>query len=806
MINRVLKKSCIALVLVSFLCAFSIMINVISVKAEKLTDIGINKEYFGEETGFSEIVKTNGIHQFYNYEKGCVYVFNINGDIRAKWNIGGKNFNSPIAEKDGALTEAEAHAKAQFVDISSVGAVDKAITESAILAKLPAGTLFTDVSAKFVQKYTSLKAVGYNIGLPSSGVKIWDGYIFQDFCYGDSTANLFGDRGKRYTGLAYGVSTGDVYALYNGFAAQFERLNQDKSKLGDFISDSGKVVRVKGEDWTVQLFEGGYIRLGADNATTVNLGKKYDEEKQDFVNVFTFSNEYGAKVGDIIEISGGETSYQNFKNGYAKVTQVGGDFDYKYFANRNISADLQVTMVDKEFYLADAMSKKVEVDGNDSIGKIIPDLTPAKAEAVKTEFLSAVERSVTGSQYGIGLCVSNIKYWDNFIVLEFKDGDGKFKHDDSRQKMSIVVYNYQTSKAHVVGNYAHLWGYSTKNSIGNPSTDVQKNVTIKISGKDYTYLEFQEFDNGFICTNANGSINVELGYKYNSITKQYEPTAAPAVPSVFGKEIGRKSVGNNILINYEKASIEAELNLEGTRYNYIKYPGRNFNAENKPVLLPIDKLLKPADIRLDNTDFGIDKEVLRTLIYEKFTEYYDIGYFLGYLEDIVKPWNDIFAQQFIHGDSSANPFNDSRTNVCALAYNHNVSSTPGVGTVILLADTELEVWNKSFGILYLPKTSRIYYAEKGIYIQEFMSGLIITKGKVSYYSTKSLSKFLASYESNDKPSHNGSEKDGYINSSVDKIDKGCSSEMDGSLAPALLLPLVGLAIIATRKKKLETKV
>ena len=63
------------------------------------------------------------------------------------------------------------------------------------------------------------------------------------------------------------------------------------------------------------------------------------------------------------------------------------------------------------------------------------------------------------------------------------------------------------------------------------------------------------------------------------------------------------------------------------------------------------------------------------------------GFFPGFLESNFQAWNLVSCQQFIYGDSTANPWGgDSRTNVCALIYNEDL------GKVFLLKDAFMDRW------------------------------------------------------------------------------------------------------------------
>ena len=281
-------------------------------------DRGVDTGFFGEYQ--SEQTQTVDKHHFYQYQYGCAYAY---GDADATVFWGGRQWNANLTEdKTSALTREEAFEKTSVLDISSrVGYEhDAAATEQVL--KLSNGKTVKEIGLLFQTRYAQLKDT-VTLGTPSSGVKVWDGYIFEDFCYGESDATFnWGPRATNYSGLCYNPVTEQVYYITGGYASAFEQLGNGKSDLGQMLSDSGVSLTVDGETWTLQLFENGYIRE-KDGSYEAVTGYTYDEDSETFVAQATLTGEYGDKVGPVFTVDG--MYCQNFENGYAQYYLLGGE-------------------------------------------------------------------------------------------------------------------------------------------------------------------------------------------------------------------------------------------------------------------------------------------------------------------------------------------------------------------------------------------------------------------------------------------------------------------------------------------------
>lgn len=736
-----------------------------------------------------------GQHKFYSYEYGSAYAYG-DGNVTAYW--GGRSWKADIAEsKDSALTRAEALAKTDVLDITAV--VGKAHDAGATAAvESLTGKTVAEIGALFKTRYATLKSAR-TPGVPSSGVKEWDGYVFQDFCLGDSSAAFnWGERGQNYFGLCYSIKTGEVYYIADEYAAEFEKLGGNKKTLlGEMLSDSGITLEVGNENWTLQLFDNGYIRDN-DGAFEAVSGVTYDAASKKFVKQVTLTSEYGAKVGAALTVGG--KSYQNFENGYSEYFLLGGDYVVRNYANRNIDAAGQVTFVDKSVYTAKILS--ANLGENDSQKATILATTEKTETEVRAMFASAMERAAQAG-FGLGVPCSPIKIWNNIIMMDFKLGDGKFAFGGDRVNMSFIAYNPTAKQTYAVSNYSVEWVNNELFPYGLPQSEIRSNGSFKLGGGNVEYAYMQEFQSGILYTTKDGLPIGELGVRYDEASDSYVADIAPTVPKQYGTELDRKTVGRVTYINYQKGCVTATRNAEGY-CTYALHPGRNFDENNAPQLLELEKLIKKSDLSFDTAvDYGIAIEELRTKIYDEITRYYNAGYFIGFLEDRFKPWNDIDAQQFIWGDSTADPFKEEgRRHVAALALNKQT------GNLCIMRDGVLDVWQDNYRVLGFPKANGVYYAEQGITVQEFDSGFIVTDGLQSYVKTGTrLENFLAEYDRYQVPTHGKDENKGYIAEGSQGITtssakKGCGSVVGGFASAAAGIALVSAAgAVMVRRRK-----
>lgn len=754
---------------------------------------GVDTGFFGEY----QSEQTAGEHSFYQYQYGCAYAY---GDAGAPVFWGGRQWKANLTEdKTTALTREEAFEKTSVLDISARVGYEHDASATQKVEALSDGKTVEEIGALFQARYTEVKET-LTLGTPSSGVKEWDGYIFEDFCYGESDATFnWGPRGTNYSGLCYNPGTEEVFYITGRYASAFEQLGSRKSDLGQMLSDSGISLTVDGEAWTVQLFENGYIREqnGSYEAVT---GVAYDEDSKTFVAQVTLTGEYGDKVGSVFTVNG--MYCQNFENGYAQYYLLGGEYVIRYYGNRNIAQDGTVTFVNKNIYNAEILT--AEIGESTEQAATIRRETGLEDSALYALFTDAMDRAVAAG-FGLGVPCSPIKIWNGMIMMDFKLGDGRFSFGGDRYNMSFIVYNPDDDKAYAVSNYAVQWVNDEVFSYGLPVSDIHKDGTFKLNSAEIEYAYMQEFEQGVLYTTKDGMLVAELGVGYDEESGSYVPQVAPSVPEQYGGRTDMRTEGNYTYINYKKGCVTAERNNEGY-YTYTLHPGRNFgDSSTEPTLLPLDELIKKSDLQFDMTvDYGMTEETLRELVYSEIQRYYDAGFFVGFLEDRFKPWNDIDAQQFIWGDSTADPFKEEgRRYVAALVLNRETEE------LYLLRDEVLNVWQGNYAVLGFPTTNSTYYAEQGISIQEFDTGFIVTDGLQAYAITgDSLKNFLQDFERVQVPTHEQDESKGYIaEGSTGNIGSSGGSDNTGLIigiscaAGAVVIAAAVATIILIRRRK-----
>lgn len=759
-------------------------------------DRGVDTDFFGAYQ--SEQTQTVGEHHFYQYAYGCAYAY---GDDDATVFWGGRQWNAKLTEdKTSELTREEAFKKTSVLDISSQVGYEHDAASTQQVEDLSNGKKVKDIGLLFQARYKELKDT-ITLGVPYSGVKVWDGYIFEDFCYGESDVSFdWGDRSTNYSGLCYNPGTGDVFYITGGYASAFEQLKDRKSDLGQMLSDSDTSLAVGSETWTVQLFENGYIRKMDNGSYEAFTGYTYDEKSKTFVKQATLTGEYGDKVGSVFTVDG--MYCQNFENGYAQYYLLGDEYVIRYYGNRNIARDGTVKFVNKNIYNAEILT--AEIGESAEQAATIRSQTGLEDPALYALFTDAMNRAVS-SGFGLGVPCSPIKIWNGMIMMDFKLGDGRFSFGGDRYNMSFIVYNPDDGKAYAVSNYAVQWVNDEVFSYGLPVSDIHKDRTFKLNSAEIEYAYMQEFEQGVLYTTKDGLLVAELGVGYDKESGSYIPQAAPSVPEQYGGRTNTRTEGNYTYINYEKGCVTAERNNEGY-YTYTLHPGRNFSGSStEPTLLPLEALIQKSDLKFDTAvDYGMAVDALCELLYSEIQRYYNEGFFVGFLESSFKPWNDIDAQQFIWGDSTADPFKEEgRRYVAALALNRETEK------LYLLRDEVLNVWQDNYAVLGFPTTNSTYYTEQGISVQEFDTGFIVTDGLQAYAITgESLENFLQDFERVQVPTHEQDESKGYIaEGSTGNIGSSGGSDNTGLIigiscaAGAVVIAAAVAAIILIRRRK-----
>ena len=546
-------------------------------------------------------------------------------------------------------------------------------------------------------------------------------------------------------------------------------------------------------------FFGAYRSEQNDSYEAVT-GVAYDEDSETFVAQATLTGEYGDKVGSDFTVNGMDC--QNFKNGYAQYYLLGGEYVIRYYGNRNIAQDGTVKFVEDAVY--NEKIRSARIGENEGQAATIRNETGLIDSELRELFTVAMDRAVEAG-FGLGVPCSPIKIWNGMIMMDFKLGDGRFSFGGGRYNMSFIVYNPDARKAYAVSNYAVQWVNDEVFSYGLPVSDIHTDGTFKLNSAEIEYAYMQEFEQGVLYTTKDGMLVAELGVGYDKESGSYVPQVAPSVPEQYGGRKYMRTEGNYTYINYEKGCVTAERNNEGY-YTYTLHPGRNFSdSSTEPTLLPLEDLIRKSDLKFDTTvDYGMTEDALRELLYSEIQRYYDAGFFVGFLEDRFKPWNDIDAQQFIWGDSTADPFKEEgRRYVAALALNRETEE------LYLLRDEVLNVWQDNYAVLGFPTTNSTYYTEQGISVQEFDTGFIVTDGLQAYAITgESLESFLADFERVEVPTHGRDESSGYIaEGSTGNIGSSGGSDNTGLIigiscaAGAVVIAAAVAAIILIRRRK-----
>lgn len=350
-----------------------------------------------------------------------------------------------------------------------------------------------------------------------------------------------------------------------------------------------------------------------------------------------------------------------------------------------------------------------------SMYRVLSGKADATADDVKTVFrnsyLNLLEEGIIP-----GYRCSWIKVWD-VVCVDYKyspNSDYGFDATGSaaRERMFTLVYSgVQDNVYGIGGDIWNLWrDDSVRRALGAPISNQIEGTTI--SGLYFNRIQL--FEQGYVYENARGALVVEYGVTTDKNYENFQYTASPTdKPSQYGGEVERFTATednrNVVYINYQRGAVKATETYAKLGYLYDYYPGRNFEAvgsKYEPKLLAYEDLYSENDFTCQpvyndifnggfNTDGEYVKGVKEQLI-EKIKSLLDEGYFPGFLESNFQAWNLVACQQFIYGDSTANPWGgDSRTNVSALIYNAVQKK------IFLMKNSFMELWGSTQAYMQL---------------------------------------------------------------------------------------------------------
>lgn len=606
--------------------------------------------------------------------------------------------------------------------------------------------------------------------------------------------------------IVYNYATDDYYAVRGAFCTKYldsdtyRRLGAPASDSGSFVIDGATVSgKVEKKTYNAQIFEKGVLIddgnvtmlvaapvVNADGSVTLlPLLSDQDIMERDG-NGYTF-------IGDI------DGEMHPLKYVDVEISTVDGKKQYDLYANFS-SCAAHVTY-DEEFNVTNKLVYPVKnffIENGTHVLNILPsccyELTQILQDGssfVDNDALSYYKNHVSNgtkdSLYKLfeakylemlsdgfvaGYRCSHIKMW-TWLVLDLRFGDGTTGFDATgtgdRERMTCLVYNPDKNAVYPVYNsFFILWKEDSgigRNSLGYPCSDVMKNKTI--GGK--TYEEIQLYKNGYIAL-TDGNYQACLGYEYDEAANTFVPVPSPSVPDRYGSETGRKTVDGVVYINYQRGAIECRLTINKSQYRYTCYGGRNFNFEKgcEAELLPMDQLLaynqlvSEGAMPVGEGNKAVSfKSVIQPKLYAKYKELYEQGFVCGFVEEQFKGgWNQVYAQQFIEGDSTSMIFGEERPYVCALVYNRNTND------VYLLKDDVIKIWQANYSIAGSPTSDEYQLAGYDYWFQTFDFGMTIRLGNYIVFTEdyENPQEYVEYVDSLDVsvPTHNREQDDGYI--------------------------------------------
>jgi hypothetical protein len=493
----------------------------------------------------------------------------------------------------------------------------------------------------------------------------------------------------------------------------------------------------------------------------------------------------GSKKGSPFEVNG--ITYQNYTYGYGRGSSLEA---VTYHAEKNVNSDGSLTLVGIDYFL-----NKVGAT-YDSGNEAIPDSVD-KADctaALKAEFKKLYEAGVA-----VGIPSSSVKYWDKACVTQdFTNGDSTFSWggNDTRVNVTFLMYEPGANEAFSLRNsFASTWN-SNKTLLYPISDEGTQSVVLpgETVAKD---LYIQIFNRGFIYLNG-GTPVVKVGYSYDSATHSFTAVASPYVPSEYGNQTDVINGKNGTIIYvYENGSIICTLN-KGV-YEYQLRAFRIYSSETEFTTLDVDDVIRAQKVGsdFDNvSNFSEEtKTKLRPLLKNKYRDAYESGLILGFRESAFsKSWNGVSAQQFKLGDSTACPWEGTRTNIAALVWNQVDN------TIVILKDNPLYLWNKNYAAYGYPAEDA-FNVDNDVF-QQFSNGLLVinqNKTDLAFFYDGTYDQYKAGKSTYDKPNL-GDEGKTFKVTVTDNLPL--------YLGLGIGIPVLGIAIvlfIILRKKKQAKK-
>lgn len=451
-------------------------------------------------------------------------------------------------------------------------------------------------------------------------------------------------------------------------------------------------------------------------------------------------SKFGNRVGELIEDTTNGNFYQNYELGYVAAINKDNKYTYKNYAARNITSNLEVKKVDESVFpmLLQGVGDQFETSGNDNFAKPLSNPEETKKTITK-EFKEVYQKYLYSEtedyNFLIGIFFTGVKCWDGYIVQDFAWGESTFAFGGNRYNMAFIFYNYRLTndetkgKAFLVRSEEAKYWDENKTILGYPTTNKMKKSIILPGTTESQMVSFQAFEGGFLYNDPlTGALQYRSGYVYNEETNTFIAEATPYVDGRYGAyqtEFENQDKSRIVKV-YAKGSVVCE--LKNGEYVYSYRPARIYKSLDEYEWMKVDNFLNEVGDSFA-TDYE-DQNTISRKLKQKYRDLYNGGkagqedeskrFFVGFKESSFHGnWNGVDAQQFILGDSTANPWEGTRTNVAALVYHAATKK------VVLLKDNPLYLWNKGGNYnVYGAPVEDSFEVEDDVF-QKFENGLLV---------------------------------------------------------------------------------
>lgn len=420
--------------------------------------------------------------------------------VGSSFTLSGKTYQNYqrgyIEQSGGTITNAVASK-----NISSNGAVSWANADLMVdmvgdpmdLTNVSASTV-TAVQNALKQEYRNLYNGHYNVGIRCSTVSLWDGFIHQEFRFGDSTVTMW-DRNIHMTALIYNPTANAAYRLRDQFLSTFDG---NKSTLGCPVADDQTLTltlpgQSKASTVRIQFFMEGFIYL---NGSTPEIITGYNYVNGKFVKVpaAKIPSAYGNLVTRFSP-DNNKTIYFNYQYGCEKaVMDSTGNYTTAIYSGRNFTSGGKLYMLSVNLF-------------TQNIGNLIlGNFTDAQKASIKNKMVSEYN-SLFKSGFFPGFANGEgVTTWNNCVSLQFFWGDSSAcpwaSSGDSRVNVSAFIYNVNKGSVTLLKDGPlEIWNESQNyETFGAPVSDeavakngdvyqtYQNGLLVLVGGSKYIYL------------------------------------------------------------------------------------------------------------------------------------------------------------------------------------------------------------------------------------------------------------------------------------------------------------------------------